>query len=564
MARGRPAKAAEAVAERLNAGSVAILHALHYCPMLRVKIDQSRCQQEGRVVPHNRRFCCGEETGKKCTSLWRICVICAQRGTIDHRESIVLPESNFCPLHTNDAEARRERAVVAPQRLTAFGDGDEDDDVNENQAAATGREAATHRPASARPLSGPIVDSKSSEQYRKLRPVANPPAAAPPPRPIAATLTALPEPLKPKQQGARRKPLARPVTLPRIPSPIMGKAALPASMRDNARPEARRAADAQTQPRLLAATSAQAAPAAKPENNLIGDRVLTVPVDRIRPSPGQPRQFFNEGDTKELAECLKELGQLDPLKVRPVEGDPDHDYELVGGERRWRAHKLAGIKLVKAIVVNVADPEQQFEFAAVDNLHRRGYHSLEAARAIKRIMEKRGRSAAEMARIIGWEVKEIYRHLSLSNLHPKVQTLMEPTTPKARRLRYSTALQLVGLPQEKQAAFAEAIVEGGMRLGQAMFFIRQEAARTGVRIGSGRRRKPDDDFRSFRTLLTRTEDGAGTLPAAAEDGIVETRLEEMFKYRGAADLQAASEQVARITAHFQRVLRILKRIASLP
>jgi len=103
-----------------------------------------------------------------------------------------------------------------------------------------------------------------------------------------------------------------------------------------------------------------------------------IPIDEIVPNPNQPRRRFSEEELKELAESIKEFGVLQPIIVREKDGK----YEIVAGERRWRAAKMAGLSRIPAVVKEVSDEEMMI-LSLVENLQREDLNPVERARAIK-------------------------------------------------------------------------------------------------------------------------------------------------------------------------------------
>ncbi len=124
--------------------------------------------------------------------------------------------------------------------------------------------------------------------------------------------------------------------------------------------------------------------------------VLEVPVDAVRPNPHQPRMVIHEDELVELALSIQTHGILQPLIVTR-EGD---GYQLVAGERRWRAAKLAGLATVPVIVKDLA-PQQMLELALVENLQRKDLNPLEEASAYRQLIEEFGLTHEEVARRVG-------------------------------------------------------------------------------------------------------------------------------------------------------------------
>ncbi len=150
-----------------------------------------------------------------------------------------------------------------------------------------------------------------------------------------------------------------------------------------------------------------------------GNRVLFLPVDGLRPNPAQPRRVFSQDGLEELAASIAQHGVLQPLSVRKVDGL----YELISGERRLRASKLAGLQEVPCILINV-DSEESSLLALVENLQRRDLDFVEEAEALARLIRTFGLSQEEAARRIGKSQSAVANKLRLLRLSPQVLALL--------------------------------------------------------------------------------------------------------------------------------------------
>lgn len=149
----------------------------------------------------------------------------------------------------------------------------------------------------------------------------------------------------------------------------------------------------------------------------------TISVERIYGNPNQPRQFFDEKGLRELAASIEQNGLLQPIKVRP---DADGKFMIVCGERRWRAHQLAGIKTIKADVVSADDLDDQgLAIAAiVENLQRTDISPLEEAKAFQRMLDT-GMEVEELSKRLG--LKQAWRitdRTALLKIRPQYQDLL--------------------------------------------------------------------------------------------------------------------------------------------
>ncbi len=142
-----------------------------------------------------------------------------------------------------------------------------------------------------------------------------------------------------------------------------------------------------------------------------------VPVEDISPNPFQPRLNFSEKDIKALAESIKSKGVLVPLVVRRSDSDR---YELIAGERRLRAAKIAGFERVP-VIVREASPAEMLEIALIENLHREDLDPIEEAEACQRLMKEFNRTQQEVARLTGRDRSTTANLMRLLNLPEAVQ-----------------------------------------------------------------------------------------------------------------------------------------------
>lgn len=151
-----------------------------------------------------------------------------------------------------------------------------------------------------------------------------------------------------------------------------------------------------------------------------GATFAEIEVASIRSNARQPRQVFDEDDLAELTHSVQEIGILQPIVVRPLGADEDFEYELVMGERRWRATQNAGLSTIPAIVRRTAD-EDLLRDALLENLHRAQLNPLEEAAAYGQLLEDFGCTHDQLAGRIGRSRPQISNTLRLLNLPPLVQ-----------------------------------------------------------------------------------------------------------------------------------------------
>jgi len=147
---------------------------------------------------------------------------------------------------------------------------------------------------------------------------------------------------------------------------------------------------------------------------------FVCPIEKIRPRKGQPRRFFDEGRLQDLVKSLKEQGLVQPLVVRPAE---DATYELIAGERRWRAAQKAGIHQVP-VVIREVDDLAAFEMALVENVQREDLNPIEEAEAFSRLLQEHQYTQERLAQRIGKDRSTVANSLRLLKLPEAVQTAL--------------------------------------------------------------------------------------------------------------------------------------------
>lgn len=148
-------------------------------------------------------------------------------------------------------------------------------------------------------------------------------------------------------------------------------------------------------------------------------RLEELGIDSISPNPHQPRVHFDEGSLAELTASIREIGVLQPVLVRPINGA----YELLAGERRWRAAKRAGLTSIPAIV-KATDDLGSVERALVENLHRQDLTPLEEAAAFQQLVEDFHLTHEQVANRVGKSRSAVTNTLRLMSLPPSIQHLM--------------------------------------------------------------------------------------------------------------------------------------------
>lgn len=178
--------------------------------------------------------------------------------------------------------------------------------------------------------------------------------------------------------------------------------------------------------------------------------VISIPTKKISPNKYQPRRVFNDEALNELASSIEQYGILQPIVLRKAL----NGYEIVAGERRWRASKLAGMDNIPAIIKEYTDSEM-FEIALIENIQREDLNAIEEALAYRRLMDELSLTQEEVGRKVGRSRSLVANMVRLLNLHPKVQEYVSRGTLSMGQARPLLALETGDL----QIEAAEIIIE---------------------------------------------------------------------------------------------------------
>lgn len=205
------------------------------------------------------------------------------------------------------------------------------------------------------------------------------------------------------------------------------------------------------------------------KTEFLSSRVRYIPINDIRPNPQQPRRRFDQDGLRELSESIAAYGILQPLTVRAQNGG----YELVAGERRWRAARMAGLRQVPCLLARV-DEEDAALLALIENLQRRDLDYMEEASAIARLLRRYGLSQQQAAEKLGRSQSAVANKLRLLRLE-------EPVVDALRRYglteRHARALLRLEDGEQRLAA-AEHMGKRGMNVAAAEAYIEQLIARS--------------------------------------------------------------------------------------
>ena len=202
---------------------------------------------------------------------------------------------------------------------------------------------------------------------------------------------------------------------------------------------------------LAALLGDMAEPEQIPEAERSGSR--RVPIELVRPNPRNPRRQFGEADLADLAQSIREKGVVQPILVRPVQGQINH-YEIIAGERRWRASQKAGQHEIPVVVQDVSDKEA-LELAIIENVQRADLNPIEEAFGYEQLIAEFGYTQQDLGQIIGKSRSHVANTLRLLKLP-------EPVKEHLREGRLSAGHARALITSADPEGLAEKVVSGGL------------------------------------------------------------------------------------------------------
>ena len=184
------------------------------------------------------------------------------------------------------------------------------------------------------------------------------------------------------------------------------------------------------------------------------EEIQRLPISRVEPREEQPRVNFDEASLGELAESIREYGMIQPITVRRLASGY---YQIIAGERRWRAARMAGLKEVPVRVIE-ADERLATELALVENLQREDLSPIEEAQGYKTLMEVYGMTQDEAAKRVGKSRPTVTNALRLLSLAPEVQQFVEQGLLSAGHARALVPIK----PEEAQIEAAQSVIANGL------------------------------------------------------------------------------------------------------
>jgi len=220
-----------------------------------------------------------------------------------------------------------------------------------------------------------------------------------------------------------------------------------------------------------------------------------VPIEFVKPNPRNPRRAFAEAELDELAASIRERGIIQPILVRTVRNAIDQ-YEIVAGERRWRAAQRAGLHDVPVLLIEVSDRES-LEIAIIENVQRADLNALEEAQGYQALADEFKYSQDEIAKIVGKSRPHVSNTIRLLKLSDAVKAYIH-----SGQLTAGHARLLVGQPNAEE--FAALIVKRGLNVRQVEEMARRDGKKQAREVRRTGRMGPDPDAAALEKRLTDT------------------------------------------------------------
>jgi ParB family chromosome partitioning protein len=246
-----------------------------------------------------------------------------------------------------------------------------------------------------------------------------------------------------------------------------------------------------------------------------------VPIEFLRPNPRNPRRNFAEAELDELAASMRERGIIQPIVVRPVHGSQD-SYEIIAGERRWRAAQRAGLHVVPIVPLDVNDDEA-LQLAIIENVQRADLNPLEEAAGYQSLAAEFGHSQDAIAKVVGKSRSHVANTLRLLKLPQSVQAYIG-----AGKISAGHARMLVGQPDPER--LAREIMDQGLNVRQVEALAQERARASGKATKSRQRSIKNPDTTALEKRLSDALGLSVTIDHRGQGGVLSIR------YRGVEQL----------------------------
>lgn len=218
------------------------------------------------------------------------------------------------------------------------------------------------------------------------------------------------------------------------------------------------------------------------QSKLVDSELRHLPIELVQRGKYQPRTDMHEEALQELADSIRAQGVMQPIVVRPIAGDR---FEIIAGERRWRATQIAGLDTIPAVIRLVGD-ESAIAMALIENIQRENLNPIEEAQALKRLQEEFSLTQQEVAEAVGKSRTTVTNLLRLMSLNPDVRLMLERGD-----LEMGHARALLGLAAEQQSEAAKAVTGKGLSVRQTEALVRRLLEQTATKKPQVAAQDPD-------------------------------------------------------------------------
>ncbi len=248
--------------------------------------------------------------------------------------------------------------------------------------------------------------------------------------------------------------------------------------------------------------------------------IIEVSIDRLRPNPDQPRKQFNETALRELAASIESQGVLQPILAEQSE---DGDYDIIAGERRYRAARIAGLAQIPVLVRSFSTQEK-LEIALIENVHREDLNPIEQAMALKSLQESAGFTQDELAKRLGMNRSSVANSIRLLKLPEELREALSAGTLSAGHARALLSLK----DREEQLALYRRVVDEGLSVRQVELLAAGGTLHAGAPgAAGGGTQAPAGDNGSGRAGATGGSAGSGSASGSHGGGAKPVELQQI-------------------------------------
>lgn len=282
------------------------------------------------------------------------------------------------------------------------------------------------------------------------------------------------------------------------------------------------------------------------------NEIRTIPLEHIKPFDDQPRKYFDDQALQELSDSIRQQGQYTPAWVvrsgKLAKDGVPQQYQLVAGERRWRACRLAGIKTLVCEVREYETKAEQYVASVMENFGRKDCTTMEAARSVGRLLKVYG-SKKEVATVFARSENWVGQMNILNRLEPEIQAMLEPPNAVITML---VGVSLANLTPKLQLRLAREIADKKLRHGAALSLVRTSVTNDD-RISKKGKRNPSDDFAILKSFLDALGAKAQAIMALGNE-----RVNAMFINRGANDKELIRKVLQKRIAQLKELDEVLR------